>query len=120
MHKYAKGDTIDFDDEEGAEAWLLWAKSASACGANLTVSCVLNKAVTNKNWDAGGIQAPIASLTLSNENPQPTPCFAILQLTTKAIVYDKKLTDPTQSIWNCNPKNVIHLTAAQNAAINSL
>ena len=26
MHKYAKGDTIDFDDEEGAEAWLLWAK----------------------------------------------------------------------------------------------
>jgi hypothetical protein len=41
-------------------------------------------------------------------------------LTTKAIVYDKKLTAPTQSIWNCNPKNVVHLTAAQNAAINSL
>jgi ABC-type branched-subunit amino acid transport system substrate-binding protein len=37
MHKYAKGDTIDFDDEEGAEAWLLWAKSASACGSSLTV-----------------------------------------------------------------------------------
>jgi ABC-type branched-subunit amino acid transport system substrate-binding protein len=120
MHKYAKGDTIDFDDEEGAEAWLLWAKSASACGASLTVSCVLNHAVTNKNWDAGGIQAPIATLTLSNENPQPTPCFAILQLTTKAIVYDKKLTAPTQSIWNCNPKNVVHLTAAQNTTINSL
>src|SRR5579872_141095 len=44
MHKYAKGDTIDFDDEEAAEAWLLWAKSASACGTNLTVSCVLNNA----------------------------------------------------------------------------
>ena len=26
MHKYAKGDTIDFDDEEGAESWLLWAQ----------------------------------------------------------------------------------------------
>ena len=26
MHKYAKGDAVDFDDEEGAEAWLLWAK----------------------------------------------------------------------------------------------
>ena len=120
MHKYAKGDTIDFDDEEGAEAWLLWAKSASACGASLTVTCVLNHAVTNKDWDAGGIQAPVANLTLSNENPQPTPCFAILQLTTKAIVYDKKLTSPTKSIWNCNPKNVVHLTAAQNAQINSL
>jgi hypothetical protein len=120
MHKYAKGDTIDFDDEEGAEAWLLWAKSASACGASLTVSCVLNHAAVLKNWDAGGIQAPVASLTLSNENPQPTPCFAILQLTTKAIVYDKKLTSPTKSIWNCNPKNVVQLTPAQVTQINSL
>jgi hypothetical protein len=119
MHKYAKGDTIDFDDEEGAEAWLLWAQSASACGATLTVTCVLNHAAATKNWDAGGIEAPIAKLTLSNENPEPSPCFAMLQLTTKAIVYDKKLTHPTQSIWNCNPKNVIQLTAAQQAQINS-
>jgi hypothetical protein len=121
MHKYAKGDAIDFDDEEGAESWLLWAKAASACGAsNLTVTCVLNKAAATKNWDAGGIQAPIASLTLSNENPQPSPCYAMLQLTTKAIVYDKKLTAPTKSIWNCNPKNVVQLTAAQQAQINAL
>jgi hypothetical protein len=120
MHKYAKGDSIDFDDEEGAEAWTLWAKSASACGANLTVTCVLNKAAATTNWDAGGIQAPVAKLTLSNENPQPSPCFALLQLTSKGINYDKKLTAPTQSIWNCNPKNVIHLTAAQLAQLNAL
>src|ERR1700722_4577008 len=56
MHKYAKGDSIDFDDEEGAEAWTLWAKSASACGAALTVTCVLNKAAATTNWSAGGIQ----------------------------------------------------------------
>src|ERR1700735_2851259 len=68
MHTYAKGDSIDFDDEEGAESWLLWAKSASACGANLTVACVLNGAAAVKNWDAGGIQAPIGNLTLSTEN----------------------------------------------------
>jgi Periplasmic binding protein len=120
MHKYAKGDAVDFDDEEAAESWLLWAKSASACGADLTVTCVLTHAAATKNWDAGGIQAPIASLTLSNENPQPSPCFALLQVTAKGIVYDKKLTHPTQSIWNCNPKNVIPLTAAQQAAINAL
>ena len=120
LHKYAKGDPIDFDDEEGAEAWLLWAKSASACGANLTVTCVLDHAASPKNWDAGGIQAPIASMTLSNENPQPTPCFAMLQMTAKGIVYDRKLTDPTQSIWNCNPKNVVQLTAAQQAQLNAL
>jgi hypothetical protein len=121
MPKYAKGDQIDFDDEEGAESWLLWAKSASACGArNLTVTCVLNHAAATKNWDAGGIEAPIARLTLSNENPQPSPCFALLQLTAKGIVYDKKLTEPTQSIWNCNPKNVVQLTAAQQAELNAL
>jgi hypothetical protein len=120
MHKYAKGDALDFNDEEGAEAWLLWAKSASACGAALTVNCVLNHAAATKNWDAGGIQAPVATLTLSNKDPQPSPCFAMLQLTTKAIVYDKKLTDPTQSIWNCDPKNLVQLTAAQQAQLNAL
>jgi hypothetical protein len=120
MHKYAKGDPIDFDDEEGVESWLLWAKAASACGASLTVTCVLNHAAATKNWDAGGIQAPIASLTLSNENPQPSPCFAMLKVEAKGIVYDKALTHPTQSIWNCNPKNVVQLTAAQQAQVNAL
>jgi hypothetical protein len=117
MHKYSKGDSIDFDDEISAESWLLWAKAATACGAALTVTCVLNHAAATTNWDAGGIEAPIAKLTLSNENPQPTPCFALMQFKPKGILYDKKLTGPTQSIWNCNPKNVIQLTAAQQAQI---
>ena len=120
MHTYAKGDPIDFDDEEGAEAWLLWAKAASACGASLTVTCVLNNAAAVKNWDAGGIEAPIPSLTLSNKNPQPSPCFAILKIESKGIVYDKAITKPTQSIWNCNPKNVVQLTAKQQQQLNSL
>jgi len=38
----------------------------------------------------------------------------------KGIVYDKALTRPTQSIWNCNPKGLVQLTAAQQAQINSL
>ena len=120
MHKYSKGDDIDFDDEISAESWLLWAKAASACGAALTVNCVLNHAAATTNWDAGGIEAPIAKLTLSNENPQPTPCFAMMQFDPKGILYDKKLTAPTESIWNCNPKNVVQLTAAQQAQINAI
>ena len=120
MHTYAKGDTIDFDDEEAAESWLLWAKSASACGASPTVTCVLNHAAAVKNWDAGGIQAPIPSLTLSNENPQPSPCFVLMKTTSKGFIYDKAVTQPTQSIWNCNPKNVIHLTSQQQKQLASL
>jgi ABC-type branched-subunit amino acid transport system substrate-binding protein len=118
MHRYAKGDTIDFSDEEGAESWLLWAKAASSCGANLTSSCVLTDAAAQKNWSAGGIQAPVAQLTASDKNPVPSPCFAMLQATPSKFVYDKALTAPTQSIWNCNPKNVVTLTPQQLAAIN--
>ncbi len=113
MHTYGKGDTIDFDDEEGTESWLLWAKSASACGANLTVSCVLSHAASEKNWSAGGLQAPVAQLTASNANPVPSPCFAMLQAEPNKFVYNKALTQPTQSIWNCNPKNNVHLTPQQ-------
>ena len=117
MHAYAKGEPVDFFDEESAESWLLWAKSASACGANLTVSCVLDKAAATKNWDAGGIEAPVAQLTMSNANPQPSPCFAVLRAEPSKFVYDKAVTQPTQSIWNCNPKNVVHLTPQQVASL---
>jgi Periplasmic binding protein len=118
MHTYAKGNPVDFFDEEGAQSWLLWAKEASACGVNLTVSCVLNHAAAEKNWSAGGMQAPVAQLALSNQNPQPSPCFTMLQAEPNKFVYDKAVTQPTQSIWNCNPKNVVHLTAAQQATVN--
>jgi hypothetical protein len=94
----------------------LWAKSASACGTNLTVSCVLTHAASEKNWNAGGIQAPVAQLALSTGNPQPSPCFAILQAEPNKFVYDRTVTQPTQSIWNCNAKNLIHLTAQQLAS----
>jgi Periplasmic binding protein len=117
MHTYAKGDAIDFDDEEGAESWLLWAKSASACGANLTTSCVLSHAAATKNWDAGGIEAPVAQLTMSDKNPQSSPCFALLKAEPNKFVYDKAITQPTHSIWNCNPKNVVHLTPQQQASL---
>jgi Periplasmic binding protein len=117
MHKYARGDSVDFDDEEAAEAWLLWAKAASACGANLTVSCVLEGAASQKHWSAGGIEAPVAQLTMSNQNPRSSPCFALLQAKPSGFVYDKAITQPTQSIWNCNPKNVYKLNPQQMAAL---
>ena len=117
MHTYAKGDTVDFDDAEAAGAWLLWAKAASSCGADLTVSCVLDHAAAVKDWSAGGLGAPVAQLTMSNENPMPSPCFALLRATPHGFVYDKAVTQPTQSIWNCDPKNVVQLTPLQVAAL---
>jgi len=66
------------DDEEGAEAWTLWAKSASACGANLTVTCVLNKAAATTNWSAGAFKRRRQIGAVQRE-PPALPVFAILQ-----------------------------------------
>jgi hypothetical protein len=56
---------------------------------------------------------------MSNENPQPSPCFAILQAKPGGFVYQKAITQPTQSIWNCNPKNVYTFTPQQVTALTS-
>jgi hypothetical protein len=118
MHHYARGDTVNFWDEMAASGWLLWAKSASACGTNLTVSCVLTNAEATKNWSAGGIQAPVAQVTASNKNPVPSPCFILLRAEPDKFAYDKTLTHPTKSIWNCNARNNYQLTPEQLSTLN--
>ena len=37
----------------------------------------------------------------------------MLKVEPNKFVYDKAITQPTQSIWNCNPKNNVHLTPQQ-------
>ena len=97
MHKYASGTAIDQNDELAASSWVLFAKSATACGADLTVSCVLSHAAAQKNWSAGDIQAPTAQLAMSNQNPTPSDCFTMVQLQGGKFTWDKSLTDPNNS-----------------------
>ena len=61
----------------------------------------------------------MAQLTMSNADPQPSPCFALLKAEPNKFVYDKAITRPTQSIWNCSPKNVAHLTPQQQASLSA-
>jgi ABC-type branched-subunit amino acid transport system substrate-binding protein len=110
MKKYAPGDAVDSFSEFGFNAWILFAKSATACGAALTVTCVLNNAATQQNWSGGGLGAPVAHLALSNKNPSPTDCFALMTVQPNKFVYDKSLTKPNNQIWNCGPKNISHLS----------
>jgi hypothetical protein len=86
-------------------AWLLWAQSATACGSNLTVSCVLQKAQSNTDWTAGGLYPP-QNLTPGNQHA--SPCIALVKLTTNGFVYDEKATNPTKGMepFNCDPDNV--------------
>ena len=112
MHKYAPGTEINQNDALAASSWVLWAKSATACGANLTVSCVLSHAAAEKNWTAGDIQAPTAQLAMSDQNPTPADCFAMVQLQGGKFTYDKSLTQPNNKIWHCDPKTIIHVSSS--------
>lgn len=88
-------------------AWALWAQSATECGSNLTVSCVLQKAGAHKDWTAGGLYT--ARDTDPNNQQQPQ-CFTLLKLTPNGFVYDEKATQPNKDIFNCSPDNVVPLT----------
>jgi Periplasmic binding protein len=113
MKKYApSGAKLDFDDELSMDAWILFAKSASACGADLTVSCVLKNAASQKNWTGGGLAPPVAHLGLSDSHPAPSDCYAIMDVKPNKFVYDKSLTDPnTDTIWHCDPKTLFKVPA---------
>jgi hypothetical protein len=109
MHKYAAGDPVDWSDEIAFNSWVLFAKSATACGANVTVSCVLKNAAAQKNWTGGGLAAPVAQLAMSNANPTPSACFVLMTVKPNKFVYNSAVTKPNSGIWNCDPKGLIHL-----------
>ena len=111
MGKYASGDQVDWDDELAFDSWILFAKSASACGTNLTVSCVLSHAASEQNWTGGGLAAPVAHLALSNDNPTPGDCFLLMTVQPNKFVYDRSATDPNNQIWHCDPKTVVPVPA---------
>ena len=120
MHKYAKGDTDRLRRRGGGRGVAPVGEVGLGLRRQPHGDLRAEPRRRHKNWDAGGIQAPIANLTLSNKNPQPSPCFAILKVDGQGDRLRQGAHPPTQSIWNCNPKNVVQLTPAQQAQINSL
>jgi hypothetical protein len=110
MKKYASGDPVDQDDELAATSWVLFAKAASACGAKLTVSCVLTHAAAQTSWTGGGVTAPVAHLALSNQNPTPSDCYVLMKVVPGKFVYDKADTKPNNQIWHCDPKTIFHVS----------
>ena len=87
-------------------AWTLWAKSATACGNELTQECVLSKAGSEKDWTAGGFYS---ARDTNPANPLQPTCYALLKVTTGGFVYDRAVTQPNQGIYNCDARNVVTL-----------
>jgi ABC-type branched-subunit amino acid transport system substrate-binding protein len=84
-------------------SWLLFAKAAKACGANLTRECVEQNALNVGTWDGGGLHVAMPNNTKTN--PVPKYCGALLSATADGFKIDEKLTAATDGIYNCSPKN---------------
>ena len=85
----------------GFSSWVLWAQAATECGDNLTQDCVLQKAGSRPDYDAGGLFAPVDT---NPKTHQPTDCVIIMRLTKDGWVYDKDVTKPNKSVYNCGPQ----------------
>jgi ABC-type branched-subunit amino acid transport system substrate-binding protein len=86
-------------------AWILFAQAATACGADLTVDCVIAQATTETGYTAGGLVAPV-----DLSDPQAIgACRVVISATVDGFTYDRELTRPTDGVYNCDPANVVKL-----------
>ncbi|WP_280319047.1 ABC transporter substrate-binding protein [Nocardia wallacei] len=78
FEQYAPDADITFQVLRAFQSWLLFAKSASGCGDNLTRACVYHAAAAQTAWTGGGLQAPV---DLSKPLSEQTRCFNVQQAT---------------------------------------
>jgi ABC-type branched-subunit amino acid transport system substrate-binding protein len=57
--KYAPKATLTLPALRALSSWLLFAKAATSCGAELTRSCLYAAARKESAWTGGGLQAPV-------------------------------------------------------------
>jgi ABC-type branched-subunit amino acid transport system substrate-binding protein len=104
IDQYDPGGKIANLGAQGLSSWLLFAKAANECGADLTRDCVWEKAKAIKEWSGGGMHAPQDLSTGDASN-----CYALLKIEGGKFVLDDKI-EPTESIYNCDDGNVAKLT----------
>ena len=90
----------------GLSSWVLWAKSATACGDDLTVECVLDKAGQESAWTAGGLYSP---RDIRPGHAETSRCFLLLKVSSEGFAYDEEATKPNEGIYNCDEDNVVTL-----------
>jgi hypothetical protein len=91
---------------QGLSAFLLFATAANECGADLSRACLLETAAAQDGWTAGGLHSP-----QTPGNQVATQCSLAIKVTPDGFVYDEALTQPNEGIYNCDPGNVVELTA---------
>jgi ABC-type branched-subunit amino acid transport system substrate-binding protein len=84
---------------QGTSGWLLFAKAATECGADLTRDCVWANIAKIKDWTGGGLSAPqdVADNT-------PPVCFDLV--TVQNAQFTLADINPNNGIYSCDPKNL--------------
>lgn len=88
-------------------AWLLFAKSAGECGADLTRQCVVERGMANEDWTGGGLTVPFPIDTKAT--PEPVFCGAIVRAEPDGFSLDEELTDANEGIYNCSTENSVQV-----------
>jgi hypothetical protein len=84
---------------QGWSSWLMFAKSAAACGSNLTRDCLMSEASKLTDWTGGGLHTK----TNPGSNERPI-CIAIMQATDTGFTQ----VDPgADDGFTCNTANVV-------------
>lgn len=102
MERYNPGGKTALLGMQAMSAYMLFAQSAAACGADLTRACLLEQASSVAEWTGGGLHARQDLVTGS-----PSPCFVMLDPVGDAFEINEELTEPTDGIFNCEDDNVV-------------
>ena len=100
----ADGGDLSLLGQQAAAAFLLWAKAADSCGAELTRACVLDDLRATHDWTAGGFHA-----AADPGNNTPTECGATLKLEGTAFV---RVEPAEPNTYDCDPSYAFKVTGA--------
>jgi len=102
VKKYVPKGKIAYLGVQGFSGWLLFAKAASECGADLTRDCMWEKIGQIKDWTGGGLHA-----AQDVADSAPGDCFALEQVKGgKFVLAD---IDPNQGIYSCDSSYILGL-----------
>lgn len=94
--KYAPGESLTLPAVRAMSSWLLFAKSAAACGDDLTRTCLYNTAKAETAWTGGGLHAPV---NLAEPIP-PSGCFNVEKLTAEG--WETPDFQPNEGAFRCD------------------
>ncbi|MCZ7537037.1 MAG: ABC transporter substrate-binding protein [Acidimicrobiia bacterium] len=102
MDEYDPGGKIADLGIAAFSAWLLFARSASACGDELTRDCVWAEVVSVRDWSGGGLHA-----TQDLTGRRATGCFVEIEASHGEFVLPD--IGANDGVYLCDPENVIDL-----------